>query len=163
MWPPDCRRRIRQDEVGLGELGAHLDYGREIERPVFPDRGMRTAADFDAGGFANAQISVNLTSSTLSTHLASLERINGGPLCERGRGGFPLTALGQSTYAAAKQLFADIDTFHARISWDRGKLVGRLLVGIVDGVVTIPQLGLQDAVRAFMGYAEGVFIDLHPA
>jgi LysR family transcriptional regulator, transcriptional activator for bauABCD operon len=114
----------------------------------------------EAGGFADAQISLNLSSSTLSTHLASLERIIGGQLCERGRGGFRLTALGQSTYNAAKLLFADIDTFQARIGRDRGQLVGRLLIGIVDGVVTNPRLGLQDAVRAFMRYAEGVFIDL---
>lgn len=114
----------------------------------------------EAGGFADAQISLNLTSSTLSTHLASLERIIGGQLCDRGRGGFRLTALGQSTYNAAKLLFADIDTFQARIGRDRGQLVGRLLIGIVDGVVTNPHLGLQDAIRAFMSYADGVFIDL---
>ena len=91
----------------------------------------------EAGGFADAQISLNLSSSTLSTHLASLERIIGGQLCDRGRRGFRLTALGQSTYNAATLLFADIDTFQARIGRDRGRLVGRLLIGIVDGVAQL--------------------------
>jgi DNA-binding transcriptional LysR family regulator len=114
----------------------------------------------EAGGFADAQITLNLSSSTLSTHLASLERIVGGQLCERGRGGFRLTAFGHSTYTAAKQLFADIDTFQSSIGRDRRQLVGRLRIGIVDGVVTYPQLGLQTALHAFASYADGVFIDL---
>jgi LysR family transcriptional regulator, transcriptional activator for bauABCD operon len=114
----------------------------------------------EAGGFPDAQIVLNLSSSTLSTHLAALERIAGGQLCERGRGGFRLTDFGASTYQAAKQLFADIDTFQASLGRDQGKLVGRLRIGIVDGVVTYPRLGLQTALSAFAGYAEGVFIDL---
>ena len=114
----------------------------------------------EAGGFADAQIVLNLSSSTLSTHLASLERMVGGQLCERGRGGFRLTDFGRSTYQAAKQLFSDIDTFQASLGRDHGKLVGRLRIGIVDGVVTFPRLGLQTALRAFAGYAESVFIDL---
>lgn len=114
----------------------------------------------EAGGFADAQIVLNLSSSTLSTHLAALERIVGGQLCERGRGGFRLTDFGQSTYKSAKQLFSDIDAFQASLGRTNGKLVGRLRIGIVDGVVTYPRLGLQTALRAFSGYAESVFIDL---
>ncbi|MDR3471368.1 MAG: LysR family transcriptional regulator [Devosia sp.] len=114
----------------------------------------------EAGGFPDAQIVLNLSSSTLSTHLGALERTVGGQLCERGRGGFRLTDFGRSTYQAARQLFADIDTFQASLGRDQGKLVGRLRIGIVDGVVTYPKLGLQTALNSFAGYAEGVFIDL---
>lgn len=114
----------------------------------------------EAGGFADAQIILNLTSSTLSTHLASLERIVGGTLCERGRGGFRTTDFGGSVYRAAKQLFSNIDAFQASLGRDHGKLVGRLRIGIVDGVVTYPRLGLQTALRTFSSYAAGVFIDL---
>lgn len=114
----------------------------------------------DAGGFAEAQISLNLSQSTLSTHLAALERKLGGQLCERGRGGFRLTGFGESTYAAAKRLFDDIDTFHSRIGSDQQRLVGRLRIGIVDGVVTSPQLGLQTALASYMAYATEVFVDL---
>ncbi|SON56828.1 HTH-type transcriptional activator CmpR [Hartmannibacter diazotrophicus] len=114
----------------------------------------------DAGGFADAQIALNLSSSTLSTHLATLERKLGGTLCERGRGGFRLTSFGQSTYEAAKQLFSDIETFEFRVGNSRGQLVGRLRVGIVDGVVTNPKLGLQAAIGTFMAKAEGVFVEL---
>jgi DNA-binding transcriptional LysR family regulator len=114
----------------------------------------------DAGGFAEAQIVLNLSLSTLSTHLSALERRLGGELCKRGRGGFRTTNLGRSTYAAAKQLFEDIETFEARIGRDKGQLVGRLRLGIVDGIITSKSLALQGALRRFMSEAEGVFVEL---
>ena len=47
----------------------------------------------DAGGFAQAQITLNLSQSTLSTHLAELEKRIGGQLCLRGRNRFRRTGL----------------------------------------------------------------------
>jgi DNA-binding transcriptional LysR family regulator len=44
----------------------------------------------EAHGFSEAQFALNLSASTLSTHLAALERKLGGRLCDRGRGGFRL-------------------------------------------------------------------------
>lgn len=115
----------------------------------------------DAGGFPEAQIVLNLSPSTLSTHLGTLERKLGGRLCERGRGGFRLTQFGEATYAATRQLFDDIDSFHTRLGRDQGQLVGRLRIGIVDGVVTSPELGLQKALARFGEEADSVYIDLH--
>lgn len=114
----------------------------------------------EAGGFPDAQVNLNLSQPTLSTHLASLERKLGGQLCERGRGGFRLTPFGEATYAAARRLFEDVDAFQSRIGADRQRLVGRLRVGIVDGVVTNPDLGLQTALNRYMAYAADVFVDL---
>lgn len=114
----------------------------------------------EEGGFADAQIALNLSQSTLSTHLAALERKLGGALCERGRGGFRLTPFGDSTLAAARRLFDDIDAFQVRLGQDRTTLTGRLRIGILDGVVTSPQLGLQTAIARYMAYASDVFIDL---
>lgn len=114
----------------------------------------------EAGGFSEAQIALNLSPSTLSTHLSRLEHKLGGELCKRGRAGFRLTSFGRSTYAAAKQLFEDIATFEARIGRDKGQLVGRLRLGIVDGIVSHPTLALQSALDRFMVDAEGVFIEL---
>jgi DNA-binding transcriptional LysR family regulator len=114
----------------------------------------------ETGGFAEAQIALNLSPSTLSTHLSALERRLGGELCKRGRGGFRVTNFGRSTYLAVKQLFEDIEAFEARIGRDKGQLVGRLRLGIVDGIVSHPKLALQSAIGRFMGDAEGVFIEL---
>jgi DNA-binding transcriptional LysR family regulator len=114
----------------------------------------------EAQGFADAQFALNLSASTLSTHLSALERKIGGRLCERGRGGFRLTPLGEATYRAARQLFADLEAFSQRVGQQRGQLVGRLRVGIVDGVVTCPELGLQTAIGRFMERAADVTVDL---
>src|SRR3954451_13637820 len=86
----------------------------------------------EAGGFADAPILLKLSQSTLSTHLAALERKLGAAPRQRGRGGFRLTEFGEATYDAAKRLFTEIDAFQSRIGRDRGKLMGRLRVGIVD-------------------------------
>jgi DNA-binding transcriptional LysR family regulator len=114
----------------------------------------------EGGSFADAQIALNLSQSTLSTHLAALERSLGGRLCERGRRGFSLTPFGEATYAAAKRLFADIDVFQQRVGSHSGQLVGKLRIGIVDGIVTCPQLALQTVIARFVQSDANVFIDL---
>lgn len=114
----------------------------------------------DSGGFAHAQIALNLSQSTLSTHLTALERKLGESLCDRGRRGFRLTEFGDAVYASARQLFADIDNFENRIGRNRGKLKGRLRIGVVDGTVSSPILGLQSVLGRFRAYAPDVFLDL---
>ena len=114
----------------------------------------------ESRGFTEAQIALNLSASTLSTHLAALERKIGGRLCDRGRGGFRLTPFGEASFKAAKQLFADLDSFSERVGRQQGQLVGRLRIGCVDGVVTSSELGLQTVVGSFMKNAPAVTVDL---
>jgi DNA-binding transcriptional LysR family regulator len=114
----------------------------------------------DAGGFAGAQIALNLSQSTLSTHLADLEKRVGGTLCVRGRKAFRLTELGTTTYAAAEKLFRDIEDFRFTIGSVSGRLTGRLRLGIVDGVVSSPVLGLQHAIGRLLDPHSDVFVDL---
>ena len=68
----------------------------------------------EAGSFVDAVAVLNLSQPTLSTHLATLEQRLGERLCERGRRGFRLLPFGETTYKAAKQLFADIDAFNEK-------------------------------------------------
>ncbi len=114
----------------------------------------------EARGFGDAQIALNLSQPTLSTHLATLERKLGAPHCVRGRRRFQHTPIGESTYHAAQKLFADINAFEERVGQHNGQLVGRLRIGIVDGVVTNPALALQHVIGRFMEKAENVYIDL---
>ncbi len=114
----------------------------------------------EAGSFAGAQIALNLSQSTLSTHIAALERSLGAALCLRGRRGFRLTPFGEATLTAARQLFADIDMFQKRVGRSSDRLVGRLGIGIVDGVVSSPALGLQGPLRRVIEAAPDVFVDL---
>ncbi len=114
----------------------------------------------DAGGFADAQITLNLSQSTLSTHLSELETRMGGRLCLRGRNKFRLTDLGQAAYDAARKLFLDIDDFQSRIVSSSGGLTGRLKIGVSEGVFTSAQLGMQKIIARLMKPDFDIFIDL---
>jgi DNA-binding transcriptional LysR family regulator len=114
----------------------------------------------DSGGFAGAQITLNLSQPTLSTHLAELEKRIGGQLCHRGRKQFRLTEIGQATYDAAQKLFRDLDDFGHRVSTASGSLSGRLRIGTSDSVVHSAELGIQHALNRFMKPDSDVFIDL---
>lgn len=114
----------------------------------------------EAGSFSGAQIALNLSQSTLSTHIASLERSLGGALCLRGRRGFRLTAFGEATLRAARELFADIDKFQKRVGRANDRLVGRLSIGIVDSVISNPRLCLQTSLQRTVAAAPDVYIDL---
>jgi DNA-binding transcriptional LysR family regulator len=114
----------------------------------------------EAGSFSGAQMALNLSQSTLSTHIAALERSLGAPLCLRGRGGFRLTPFGTATLAATRQLFSDIESFQDRVGQSGDRLIGRLSVGIVDSVISSPALSLQGPIRRTIEAAPEIFIDL---
>jgi len=114
----------------------------------------------DARGFADAQLVLNLSQSTLSTHLAELEKRIGAQLCFRGKQQFRLTEVGQVTYDAAQKLFLDLDEFSRRVGSTRGGLSGRLRLGASDGTYTSRQLGLQHTIRHFLADGADVFLEL---
>ena len=81
------------------------------------------SAVVDAGGFSAAQIDLNVSQSTISTHMTALEQRLNVRLCERGRSGFRLTERGQLIYQAAQRLFAAIDEFRSDAGADRKSVV----------------------------------------
>lgn len=102
----------------------------------------------EAGGFSAAQIDLNISQSTISTHMTALEQRLGVRLCQRGRAGFSLTEKGQRIYQASLRLFASLDEFRSEAGAVRNRLVGKLAIGIVDNVVTNPASRLPEAVSA---------------
>ena len=114
----------------------------------------------DSDGFAEAQMVLNLSQPTLSTHLAELEKRIGAQLCHRGRKKFRLTEAGKATYDAAQKLFRDLDDFGLRVTALNGSLSGHLRIGVSDAVYTSDVLGAQHMVQRFMEPESGVFIDL---
>ena len=68
----------------------------------------------EAGGFTAAQVRLNTSLPRLSTLVRDLEIRLGYSLCRRGKSGFQLSEQGAQTYAAAQELYADIDRFHRR-------------------------------------------------
>lgn len=114
----------------------------------------------ECGGFAGAQTELNVGMSTISTHMSTLEARLGVRLCQRGRVGFSLTDKGRVIYEAAKQLFAALDDFRATAGAQRGQLTGNLNLGIVDSIVTNPDVRLQDVIRRFNEREHDVHINL---
>lgn len=114
----------------------------------------------DSGGFAQAQIMLNLSQSTLSTHLAALENRVGAQLCHRGKKRFRLTEVGKATYDAAQKLFRDMDEFEHRVRAASGSLAGRLRLGVSDGVFMSPLLGVQHVLGRFIQPDSEIFVDL---
>lgn len=103
----------------------------------------------DRGGFAAAQAALNISQSVMSEHLKTLEVRLGFVLCKRGPGGFKLLPEGERVYAAAKQLFASIDSFKLDIGEIGDELSGEVSVVVEDEVITNPECRLPEALQLF--------------
>jgi DNA-binding transcriptional LysR family regulator len=110
----------------------------------------------ESGGFSEAQISLNVGQSTISTQMADLEKRLGMNLCRRGRAGFALTEDGREVYDAAKRLFSSIDQFVQRINDRKGGLSGELSIAIADAVVANSDFRLSEAIANFREKAPDV-------
>lgn len=101
----------------------------------------------DAGGFMNAQDRLGINQPAISSHIANLEERIGARLCNRGRGGFSLTAVGREVLTEAELLFTQIDASSKKLSavGKKAKLMAR--VGVVDGMLTDPGNPLTKCIR----------------
>ena len=115
----------------------------------------------EAGGFSAAQIELNVSQSTISTHMTALELRLGLRLCQRGRAGFRLTEKGQLIYQASQRLFASLEEFRSEAGAVRNRLVGSLDIGIVDNLITNPMSRLHQSVMSFNARAPEVQISVH--
>jgi len=103
----------------------------------------------ECGGFSAAQTELDLSQSTISSHMADLEARLGMRLCHRGRGGFRLTEDGHLVYEAAQQLFLALEAFTSQIEAKKGQLTGELHIGSVDNVMTNTDLPLAQSIDRF--------------
>ncbi len=114
----------------------------------------------ESGGFAPAQISLNLSASAISRSISDLEGRLGVRLCQRGRSGFRLTDKGRQVYAAVQRLFSSVEQFRTEVGALRGELIGELTIATIDNWVNDEQAPLAPALRALKHKGPGVTIDL---
>ncbi|MFZ2870645.1 LysR family transcriptional regulator [Zavarzinia sp.] len=114
----------------------------------------------ESGGFAAAQAKLNLSLSTISSHMTGLELRLGVTLCRRGRGGFSLTAEGQAVYAEVKRLLGTMDQFDTRMRSLRDKLHGTLSIGLVDNTISDPRAPLEKVFARFVVAAPEVRLNI---
>jgi len=89
----------------------------------------------ESGGFAKAQIALNISQSTISTQMIDLETRLGMRLCRRGRAGFALTDEGHEVFKYAKDLVQDCDEFVGKVNGIRGDLSGELRIATADSLL----------------------------
>ena len=88
-------------------------------------------------GISAAQERLNMSQSTISTHLAHLEESLGVSLCQRGRSGFALTKAGHQLYDACTLLLHATAEFHRdvqNIKWHRSVLSGTLRLALSEAL-----------------------------
>ncbi|WP_027856788.1 LysR family transcriptional regulator [Marinobacterium jannaschii] len=102
----------------------------------------------ESGGFAQAEVELNVTSSAISISMSDLEKRLGLRLCQRGRAGFSLTDEGQAVYLATMQLFTSLESFRSEIHAIHQQLKGELAIGITDNLVTFPRMRITNALKS---------------
>lgn len=112
----------------------------------------------DAGGLAMAQHSLNVSTSTISTQLASLEGRLGFRLCERGRSGFRLTEKGRRFTDLARSLLTAIDDFGMQARNIDRTLVGTLRIGTIGHLPAGENARISRAIARFRQRDEAVHL-----
>lgn len=115
----------------------------------------------ECGGFAAAELQLNIGRSTISRHIADLEVRLGLRLCRRGRGGFALTAEGRQVYDAAIRVISALDGFRTDLADLHHRLTGRLSIALFDKTATNPASAIGEAIQRFHDQATAVELAIH--
>ena len=110
----------------------------------------------DAGGVSAAQASLGVGQSTLSSQLSTLETRLGFSLCERGRGGFRLTAKGRRFVDLARAALQGLEGFSAQARNMHRQLVGSLAIGLIGNAPTEYNALMGRAIQRFRQRDEAV-------
>ncbi|SFB24375.1 DNA-binding transcriptional regulator, LysR family [Collimonas sp. OK607] len=114
----------------------------------------------DAGGISAAQTALNVSQSTISTQVATLETRLGFRLCERGRAGFRLTPRGEQFAQSSRRLLENIDHFCLDARQIGRKLVGQLHLGLIGHAAMSANARLSQAIARFRARDEAVTLSL---
>jgi LysR family transcriptional regulator, transcriptional activator for bauABCD operon len=101
------------------------------------------------GGFAAAELELNINRSTISRHIKDLETRLGVTLCRRGRGGFALTSEGERVFASTRKMMAAMEDFQHEVDELHHQLTGSLALAIFDKTASNPQCHISRAFADF--------------
>ncbi len=113
------------------------------------------------GGFAAAELELNINRSTISRHIKDLETRLGVTLCRRGRGGFGLTGEGTQVLASAQRMMAAMADFRHDVDELHQRLTGSLAVALFDKTASNPRCHISRAFARFDEQAPDVHPELH--
>ncbi|MEJ2042687.1 MAG: LysR family transcriptional regulator [Reinekea sp.] len=133
-------------------LGQVSDYDLRLLR-LF-----KTVAE--CGSFSAAESALGITRSAVSLQMSDLEKRLGMRLCQRGRAGFALTDEGRDVLRAADILLAAVENFRTEVNQINQALKGDLNIGIVNNLVTMPQMRVTHALKQLCGKSSDVRINI---
>lgn len=139
-------------------MSTHLGLSRLSDIDLRLLRIYRTVVE--AGGFAAAEVELNISRAAISMAMGDLETRLGLRLCQRGRAGFSVTDPGQEVYEAILQLFTSIEGFLTRVNALHDQLKGDLNIGIADNLVTLPHMKITHALRQLKLIASDIGINI---
>ncbi|MFV3305066.1 LysR family transcriptional regulator [Pseudomonas sp. NY15181] len=114
----------------------------------------------ECGSFSAAESTLGISRSAISLHMGDLEKRLGMRLCQRGRAGFAMTDEGREVYRATQSLLAALEGFRAEVNELHQHLRGALNIGIINNLVTLPQMRITHALRALKASGPGVRINI---
>ncbi|MEB3754988.1 LysR family transcriptional regulator [Acinetobacter sp. MD2(2019)] len=112
------------------------------------------------GSFAAAESVLGITRSAISLHMSDLEKRLGVRLCQRGRSGFALTEEGREILRYSEILFTSLEDFRQSVNQVHQHLKGELNIGIINNLVTQPQMKITAALSALSDASREVQIHL---
>jgi len=113
------------------------------------------------GGFAAAELELNINRSTISRHIKDLETRLGVTLCRRGRGGFALTPEGEQVFASAMKIMAAMEEFQHEVDELHQQLTGPLSIALFDKTASNPACRISSAFARFDLAAPDVQPEIH--
>jgi len=113
------------------------------------------------GGFAAAELELNINRSTISRHIKDLETRLGVTLCRRGRGGFALSSEGAQVLASAQKMMGAMEDFRQEVNELQQRLTGSLAMAMFDKTATNPGCHISRALARFDELAPDVHPQLH--
>jgi DNA-binding transcriptional LysR family regulator len=114
----------------------------------------------DAGSFTAAEGLLGISKSAISIQMSDLEKRLGMRLCHRGRGGFSLTNEGSEVLRAIEVLLAAVEEFRTEVNQINKELRGDLNIGIVNNLVTQPEMRITTALKKLKALGSGVCINI---
>ncbi len=122
------------------------------------------AAVAESGGFAAAEISLNINRSTISIHIADLEARVGMRLCNRSRGrsGFSLTEQGRALYQCVKEMEVYLEDLRYQINAIQSEVTGQLRIALPDDLLEMSAttIDMAPVIAAFCEQAPKVDLSI---
>lgn len=112
------------------------------------------------GSYTAAENILGISKSSISIQMSDLEKRFNLQLCNRGRGGITPTDEGLEVLRLADELLDSIEQFRTEINQISRQLRGEINIGIVDNLITQPEMRIINALHEISRDSEDIRINI---